>query len=668
MKRTHGLALWRAGWLGLFPLLWALAASGRAPEATPAPAGEAAITAPTTARGAAEQAASSADPALEEGEGDPLVAPQLPAAEPAPAPAEPAPGGPRVSLIEQAWLAPAADFDARVARTRRTALELGAWSLDSAARALAVGDGQANDLERAAAAVALAPDLPAAHMRLASALWLEGGEPFAAARALYAAFASIGRHLEASLWFAGSGLFVLAAALVAGGLIAAALAGAAALAPAAHDLGHLLPRGMPSVGRWAGLAALLALPLALGEGGLGLALALLGVAVIYGSRAERRAMVIAAVGIGIGAYPAMHYAGAALAALPGDPVAQAAFAVVHGIPTPVEVERLAQLADRDPLAARGLAIHARRVGDVARADALYQELLAAGADDVAAQNNAANVQLALGNTERAIELYDEAARGESPVVLFNLAQAYGRAFRVEELNQTIARAQRANRELVARLTALQGRSANGFVADLPPAPALFWSRALRSGAGADLAQEFRDYFAPGRLGRDPRAFAVAAAALLFVGMWFGARIAPSHSCQRCGERICVRCRPHGSSGDLCDGCYTLFFAPEKTDRTLRTARVNELRAREDRIAKVHAVLSLLVPGAAGLLARRPMWGWLGAFCFSLAGAAVLWRHGVVPDPLVAGAAAPAVFLGAAALAALLYAIAVGTSLAARRQE
>jgi len=93
-----------------------------------------------------------------------------------------------------------------------------------------------------------------------------------------------------------------------------------------------------------------------------------------------------------------------------------------------------------------------------------------------------------------------------------------------------------------------------------------------------------------------------------------------------------------------------------------------LLERERRIGQLHAVLSLLVPGAAGQLAERPVRGWLGAFCFALASAAFVWRRGVVPDPGVAGAAAPAVFLGTAVIAAILYAIAVATSLAARRQE
>jgi hypothetical protein len=613
----------------------------------------------------ADSAAGAPTPASDAGA--PVGLPETPPAV-APDPTSLPADSPRVSLIEQAWLAPAPDFAARVARTQRTALELGAWSLDAAARSLAARSASSSALDRARAAALLAPDLPAAHMWLAQELWLESGEPFAAIRAAIDAMRAIGRHLEASLWFAGTGLFVLAVALVAGGLLAAALAGTAGLAHAAHDLGHLLPLAVPGFACWAGLAAVLALPLALGEGGLGLALALLGVAAIYGGRAQRRAMLIAAIGIGIGAYPLMRYAGAALAALPGDPVAQAAFAVAHGIPTPVEIARLASFADRDPLAARGLAIQARRLGDLARADALYEQLLASGAADISAQNNAADVQLALGHTERAIDLYRLAARGESPVVLFNLAQAYGRAFRVEELNQTIAHAQRSSGELVARLTALQGGSAGGFVADLPPAPSLFWSRGLGSRAGADLAQEFRDHFAPGRLGRDPRVFGAAAAGLVLLGGMFATRIQLSHTCRRCRERICRRCSPHGTHGDVCDGCYTLFFAPEKTDRGLRAARVGELREREQRIGHLHTVLSLLVPGAAGQLAERPLRGWLGAFCFALAAAAFAWRGGVVPDPGVAGAAAPAVFLGTAALAAILYVAAVASSLAARRQE
>jgi hypothetical protein len=78
-------------------------------------------------------------------------------------------------MIEETWHAPAADFDARVAQTRRTALELGAWSLDAAARALAARIRAPARPRARQAAVELAPDLPAAHMRLARALCGDAG-------------------------------------------------------------------------------------------------------------------------------------------------------------------------------------------------------------------------------------------------------------------------------------------------------------------------------------------------------------------------------------------------------------------------------------------------------------------------------------------------------------
>jgi hypothetical protein len=45
---------------------------------------------------------------------------------------------------------------------------------------------------------------------------------------------------------------------------------------------------------------------------------------------------------------------------------------------------------------------------------------------------------------------------------------------------------------------------------------------------------------------------------------------------------------------------------------------------------------------------------------------LIWRHGAVPDPLVAGAAGPFAFGCLAALSGLLYSLVVATSLASRR--
>ena len=574
--------------------------------------------------------------------------------------------------IERAWLDPAASFELRVQRTRRAALGLGAWNLDPVAHAIAAGGAAGgNPLARAEAAVRLAPDLPAAHMRLAGARWLHGSNPTGAVLASVDAMKAIARHLEASLWFAGSGLYMLAVALVAGGLLAIAVAGLAALRRAAHDLGHLWFGRTPEFARFALLASALLVPLALGEGLLGLALAVLVMGVIYGSGRQRVALALAVAGVVVGAYPVVRLAGATLNAFPGDPVARSAFSAAQGLASPVDVARLEANAASDSLAARGLAIHARRGGDLARADAHYQQLLEQAPDDLVLLNNAANVRLDLGHMESALDLYRRAVEiEETPVVLFNLAQAYGRAFQVEDLNRTLAQAQRLDGELVATLTALQGSETRGFVVDLPLPGEIMWRRLSRSPRGEGIAAELRTPLAPGRLGRDPKVAGAAVGVAFLLATLFGARFDPSRSCPRCGARMCPRC-DDSSSGELCDGCTRLFFQPEKTDRNA-ASRAGELPC-------ATASSGCAARGDASPRSCSPEWrgSWPGVRWLELPRRvllrrwrwpAVFWRGGVVPDPARRGSGRTHGLPRASRRSPQsAYALVVGTSLA-RQQE
>ena len=65
--------------------------------------------------------------------------------------------------------------------------------------------------------------------------------------------------------------------------------------------------------------------------------------------------------------------------------------------------------------------------------------------------------------------------------------------------------------------------------------------------------------------------------------------------------------------------------------------------------------------------RTPVHTAWRSVAFAAGAAALLYREGVVPDPLVAGDAGPLAFLCMVALAALIYALAVGSALAARRR-
>lgn len=566
------------------------------------------------------------------------------------------------NLLLAAWRTPLASLDLRVESTRRASLEVGVWELDAAAQALVQGSATGSPVERARAAVALAPHLPAAQLALARALWLHEGSPMDALRAMVAGMQAIAGHTEASLWFAGSGLYLLSLALVGGGLLVLALATLMAAPHAAHDLSHLVPGRPAQCARMALLLALLLVPIALGEGLLGLALAGLAVAVAYGTRRRRIALAGALLALWAGLHPVPRYAGLLLDAFPADPVVQAAYSTAHGMASPTDIARLEAAGD-DPLALRGLAIHARQLGHLGSADALYQRLIQYDEADVGVLNNAANVRLDLGHLDSALDLYQRALAIErSPVVLFNLAQAYGLSFQVDELNRSLEAAQRADGELIAELAALQRARNEGFLVDLPLPVRIAWSRALEAPPSDGLAAELRAPLAPGRLGA-----AGAQAGVLFAGVFalslaLGSALKTSRWCQRCGERQCRRCgttivRP------VCESCTRLFDHPERTDRALRVQRIEELQERERRMRRLATVASVLLPGAAGLLADRPLRSLLGAVCFALAVACVIFRQGVVPDPLVAGQAAPVAFLGTAALAALLYVALVATSFA-----
>jgi hypothetical protein len=66
------------------------------------------------------------------------------------------------------------------------------------------------------------------------------------------------------------------------------------------------------------------------------------------------------------------------------------------------------------------------------------------------------------------------------------------------------------------------------------------------------------------------------------------------------------------------------------------------------------------------LAGKPVHSLLGALCFCVALTAAYWRNGVVPDPLLAGASAPLVFIGITTLAVVGYSVIVAVSLPSRR--
>jgi hypothetical protein len=585
-------------------------------------------------------------------------------------PSTPGPANSQVGLspIRAAWLAPAESLNERTGRTRRAALERGIWNFDAGATAVLRTDLAGDELEQARAAVRLAPDLPAIRMALARAIWLEGGSPISSARAVGSALLAIPRHFESSLWFVGTALYILAITLILGGLLTIGIYAVSGFPHAAHDLGDLISGEMPGYARAALLGSVLLAPLVLGQGPLGFALGLFAVGMVYGGTRQRWVLSMAAAAVIVGAFPAARLSGAALTAYVGSPVVGAAVSSSNGFATPVDLRRLEAASEEDPLAVMALAIDARRDGRLGEADALYQNLLEIDPTNFAAVNNAANVRLDLGHMDLALDLYRKAtAIRESATVLFNRSQAHGQAFQMDELSETLAAAQKANGGVVAELTQLQGSDPGGFTVDLPLEHRVLWNRVLGAKSGDVFAMELRSAMAPGPLGRDWRVLSAVIAVPALVSIFGVVRLRTSHWCKRCGRRLCPRCDPGSGGGEICEGCTRLFQQPETTDRTLRVARISALRHRELWVGRAVLISSIVVPGAAGLWAGRHLTSLIGALSGMLAVTAVICRNGVVPDPLIAGTAAPVAFGCVAVLAAGCYGIAVATSISTRNR-
>ena len=572
------------------------------------------------------------------------------------------------AAVRLAWRAEAEDSAARTRRTHRAAIQHGMWNFDAAARLLIGPKLTGAGLEQAQAAVTLSPDLPAARMALAWETWLEGDSPFAAVRTMFGALLSIARHLESSIWFSATTLYIGVLALIAGGLLTLGIYGALAFIHAAHDFGDLITSAMPTFARVALLGAVMLVPLALHQGLLGLALTLFSVGLIYGAARQRVVLCLAAIAVLVGAFPMARLAGTLLTAYVETPIEAAVFAT-DGLALPGELRLLESAAESDPMAAMALAVLTRRSGNLAEADAQYRILLQQESANHATANNAANLKFELGELESAIALYRKSLEMKnSATVLFNLSQVQGQAFKLDDVGPTLAAAQQLDPARIAELTLLQGSDLAGFTVDLPLPRRMLWERILAARSGESFAAELRSAIAPGALGHNAALSAGAFGLIAVLSLMVASRWTRSHWCGRCGRRMCPRCEPELGEEEDCESCNRLFLHPETTDRVMRAARVNALRYREQRLARVRLVASILLPGVAGALARCPWASLFGAISAVIAIMAIFWRNGVTPDPLILGAAAPMAFGLISVLALLCYSASVAISLAARSRS
>jgi len=501
-------------------------------------------------------------------------------------------------------------------------------------------------------------------MALARVMWREGDRK-GAFDEVVAGVVSIFRNFEALAWLVGSLLVMVAVVLTIAPLLFIAAVAFNFYARASHDLGDMFTKVMPGFARAALLGSLLLVPLALGEGIMGFVLALFAIGFMYGERKHRIALSMAVTLFMVGLFPVAHTAGTALLALDSDPVAAATLAVIQGVESDADIALLEHASESEFLARHVLAVRERRLGHLDAALVRYEELLESSPRNAEILNDYANLRFISGDDEGAIDLYQRsAAIIESARLMFNLSQANARLFRIEEFEASLRAAQALDADAVADLSRIGDAN---FVADLGFPFSLLRSRLLASAREQATPKVAIAFLMPGWLGQSWLNLIGCFALIAVVSNVARSKFEQASACARCGRRICARCDGTVWNSETCDGCYHLFHRSKNTDAVLRMKRLYELKARDTRIGRVADAASVLIPGAAGMLARRPDLAFLGILSCGFAGVFFLWRDGVVPDPLAVGAAGSLAFVVMGSLSVVAYLVVIGRGLMLRRK-
>jgi hypothetical protein len=210
-------------------------------------------------------------------------------------------------------------------------------------------------------------------------------------------------------------------------------------------------------------------------------------------------------------------------------------------------------------------------------------------------------------------------------VLYNLAQAHGRAVRLMERSALFESARALDPDLISEYTRFEGANVHRYLIQDPIPLRLYLERGLADSMEAHaLSRTIRAWaFGPGSptwaWALLPFA-AVVGFALQRRGAW---------RCARCERAMCTACEGEGTE-TTCGRCVRVFARDGRSDPRLRRLHLEQERKRRRRIAGVLLGVSVAVPGVSRILGGR---SGLGAVVLVLA--ALGWTFALSPHVVTA---------------------------------
>jgi len=509
-------------------------------------------------------------------------------------------------------------------------------------------DSSALALKLCNLAVELAPALRDAHTCVARAALADDPTSVrvAASETINAVRAAISDPRESRAFLANTASVIFAGVLAA----AAAFALLLFLRYArfyAHDVFHLFPAGARRWQTTVLAAVLIAAPLLLRLGIAPVFFAILVACALYATTAE---VVVSLLLLGcVAAAPAAAFAIARLAAFGGP--ASDAYLVEHGEGTPPQIARLAARLSRgkpEMPVAFVLAHKAKREGDLAEAEALYEKAIEAAPPDTANRalavlhNDLGNVYFLAHDSQKAEHEYQQAIDLAEGLAAphFNLSRTLGDrgTSGLDKVQSEQARALELDRAAVEEFTGGQlgaSRKANKLVMDLPldasMLDGLLGAEASVAGPVADEAHILLG-------GKSSQALAIGTAILVLLLHVLRGKVRPSSRCERCGREVCKRCDADARPSEaLCAQCVNVFVrrtGVDPAERARKQVAVDRYQRRRTILVRLSNVLS----GAGHVLRGHPVRGLIFLLVTGCLVMSVVFFRGVAhaPNPVRSG--------------------------------
>jgi tetratricopeptide (TPR) repeat protein len=516
-------------------------------------------------------------------------------------------------------------------------LEIPAGALLIEARDLLREGSHKKALAALALAESLDPGRPQIALARARVLWASGAGAFAAGAACLLA-------IRGTLSVAFRDLnFVHASALLA---IAAVLAVAALFAlfmvfryqvALRHDVEEWLKRADREPWAKAGGWAALFLPFVLWIGAGWFAIYWLAVTFRYMRRGERALAALLLVATAL-AVP-MYRFSVGLYGLAADPTIRTTIVAANGGYDPDRIVKLRELVDAHPddpmyrFLLAGLYKNGRYFEDAFQE---YKRVLEAAPSTYQARINLGNIYFVLGQYGEAISNYRKALdiRPNSVLAYYDMYLAQSDSFKLKEAAESLASARNLDTQQVTRWVTSGSREGRGpkaidAVIDFDSIwRATVEGRNLREWLDAEPVQ---GHWTTAITGFANVTSILALAALFSCGavlVVFRGH-SPAQRCSRCGQPFCGYCKSGRDGHEYCSQCVHLFVLGDGLAPETKSMKLYQVERHETRGRRARRIASLILPGAAQLLAGR---AWIGC------GLLMLWMiawiggfpHGLAP--------------------------------------